>query len=411
MDLPAIAGGRPAKTTPYGKEKRYGEEELRELSEALDQGTLFYASGKKVHQFEEEFVRKCGVRFGIASSSGTTAIHAAMIALGISPGEEVITGPITDMGSLIPILYQGAVPVFADLEPHTYVLSPQSVEANITERSKAILAIHLAGNACNMQALRDIAKRHGLYLIEDCAQALGCRYQGRAVGTFGHAGCYSMNEFKHISCGDGGIVITDDEEMARKLRMATDKAYDRTPGGPQRRGGEHGAAFLAVAARMTELQGAVALAQTRKLDSIVARRRRWCMALSERLSGLPGIHPPQVTEGCEHSWWFYMLRVDPKELRVDADTFAEALRKEGVGASAHYIGVCVYAYPLFTQHRAYARGDHPFCRYEYGHGLCPEAEAIIDTCVLLPVNQAYTDTDMEETAYAIRRLAEWFRAL
>ncbi|HZT43202.1 MAG TPA: DegT/DnrJ/EryC1/StrS family aminotransferase [Chthonomonadaceae bacterium] len=401
--LPAIAGGQPAKTFPYTRKPRYGEAERQALEEALQQGTLFYAQGKMVHRLEEAFARACGVKHAIACSSGTTAIHAALVALGISPGDEVITAPITDVGSVIPILYQGAVPVFADLDPRTFTLSPASVEAHITPQTRAILVIHLAGNACDLQALSEIAARHGLFLIEDCAQALGCRYAGRSAGSWGQIGCFSLNEFKHISCGDGGIAITDDPDLALRLRLATDKAYDRRPGAALRQ-----PAFLALNARMTELQGAVALAQLEKLEGIVERRRQWCGALCERLRGLPGLALPEVTAGCEPSWWFYLMRVQPEILGADADTFAKALAAEGLPVSAHYIGQCVYEYPLFAQHSAFAHGDHAYQRLAYVTGLCPEAEAILQTGVLLSVNEGYTEEDLDQTVTAVRRAAAWF---
>jgi perosamine synthetase len=312
MDIPAIAGGQPAKTTPYGKEPKYGETELQQLREALEQGSLFYAHGNKVKALEKRFAEMNSVPYAIACSSGTAAIHAALIAVGVSPGDEVITSPITDMGSIIPILYQGAIPVFADVHPHSYTLLPESVEARITLRTRAVIAVHLWGNACDMHALRDICRRHSLWLIEDCAQAFGCRYMGEPIGTLGDIGCFSLNEFKHISCGDGGIVLTRDERLATRLRLATDKCYNREPTATQRN-----PTFLANNYRMTELQGAVALAQLEKLDSIVVRRRRWCEAFSERLQDVPGISLPQPTAGCEPSWWFYMLRVVPESLGVD----------------------------------------------------------------------------------------------
>lgn len=400
--LPAIAGGQPSKTTPYGKETRYGDEELNELREALEQGTLFYASGRKVREFEEEFAAQNGVRFAITCTSGTAGIHAALMTAGISPGDEIITAPITDMGTLVPILFQGAVPVFADLHPHTYTLLPESVEACVTPRTRAILAVHLGGNACDLTALQEICDRHNLVLIEDCAQALGCRYGDRPIGTLGRIGCFSLNEFKHISCGDGGVVLTDDAALASKLRLATDKGYNREPGAALR-----SPTFLANNYRMTELQGAVALAQLRKLKSIVERRRRWCGELSRRLAGVKGIALPEATPGCETSWWFYMLRVEPEILGADADRFAAALRAEGLSAGAHYIGQCVYEYPIFAEHSAFARGGHAYEGRAYGKGLCPNAEAILETCVILPVNEAYTDRDLDETACGVRRVAEW----
>lgn len=402
-ELPAIAGGTPAKQTPYGSERRYGEEELGELEEALNQGTLFYAQGKKVHQLETDFATKNGVAFAVSTSSGTATIHAALIAAGISPGDEVIVSPITDMGSLVPILYQGAVPVFADLHPHTYTLDPAAVEAAITPQTRAILAVHLAGNACAMDELMAIATRHNLIMIEDCAQAFGASYRGQPIGTIGAIGCFSYNEFKHISCGDGGLAVTNDPQLALRLRLATDKCYNRTAQGTERN-----PTFLANNYRMTELQGAVAVAQLKKLDDIVARRRRWCDALSAQLAGVPGIDLPQITPGCESSWWFYLLRVRPGEMGADAGEFAAALQAEGLRASAHYIGNCIYEYPIFVEHSAFERGDHAYMRRAYGKGLCPQAEAILETCVMLAINQAYTETDLAETVRGVRRVAAWF---
>jgi dTDP-4-amino-4,6-dideoxygalactose transaminase len=219
IDLPAIAGGKPAKSVPFNTEERYGDDELKEVTEALKQGTLFYAQGRKVAQFEEEFAAQGDFRYAVATSSGTAAIHAALTAVGISPGDEVIVPPITDMGTLVPILYQGAVPVFADLDPQTYNLLPASVGDNLTEKTRAILAVHLAGNSCDMDSLVEIASGRKIAIIEDCAQAHGCTYRGRPVGHFGVAGCYSLNEFKHISCGDGGIIVTNDQEFASQARL------------------------------------------------------------------------------------------------------------------------------------------------------------------------------------------------
>jgi perosamine synthetase len=309
------------------------------------------------------------------------------------------------MGSAVPILYQGAVPVFADLDPRTYTLDPDAVAAAITPRTRAVLAVHLWGNACDLTALAALCQKHAITLIEDCAQALGCTYLGRPIGTWGAMGCFSLNEFKHISCGDGGIVLTDDPELAERLRLATDKAYNRRPDAVVKT-----PAFLAGNYRMTELQGAVAGAQLHKLDSIVARRRAWCTALSDRLQDLPGVSLPVPTAGCDPSWWFYLLQVDPAVLGADADAFAEALRAEGLPVGAHYIGVCLYEYPIFTHHSAFARGEHAYSDRHYAHGLCPNAERILANGVMLAINEAYTTTDLEETARAFRRVASWFRA-
>lgn len=402
-ELPAIAGGLKAKQTPYGAAPRYGDEELNELREALEQNTLFYAHGRKVAQLEEEFAAWHGARFAIACSSGTAALHAASIALGISPGDEVIVSPITDMGSIVPILYQGAIPIFADVHPHSYTLDIAAVAERITERTRAIIAVHLWGNACDLSALRALCDERGIWLIEDCAQAFGCTCQDKSIGTFGQVGCFSFNEFKHISCGDGGMIITDNAALAHRLRLATDKCYDRDANALTRQ-----PTFLANNYRMTELQAAVARAQLRKLGDIVKRRRHWCEDLTSRLIDIPGITLPCPTPSCEPSWWFYLLRVKPDELHADADTFVAALQAEGIRCSAHYIGQPIYRYPLFTHHSAFERGHHPYQQHDYTRESCPNAEAILETGVMLPVNEAFTAVDTEEVASGIGHVARWF---
>lgn len=403
--VPAIAGGQPAKKTPFTRAKRYGREELKELKEALAQQTLFYAQGKKVKQLEEAFARKHGARFAIATSSGTASIHTAMIAAGISPGDEVIVTPITDMGSLIPILFQGAVPVFADVDPLTQQMSAAGVEAVLSERTAAVLAVHLWGNACDLDALKQICDRRGIMLIEDCAQAYGATYKGRSVGTYGKIGCFSLNEFKHISCGDGGMVITDDEQMAARLRLATDKCYNRDPNAMTRN-----PTFLAANYRMTELQGAVGLAQLGKLDKIVAKRRAWVRKLAKGLKGLPGLILPQATAGADPSWWFYMMQIDASAAGVDTDEYCKALQAEGLPVSAHYIGRPVYEYPIFVEHLAFTRGSHPFSAFEYRRGLCPNAELVLERAMNLAINEGYTKDDLAETITAVQRVSAWFRS-
>ncbi len=405
VDPPAIAGGKPTKSTPYAKLPRYGEEELAELREAIAQQTLFYASGKKVHELEKQFATLRGAKHAVACSSGTAAIHAATMAVGISPDDEVIVPPITDMGTILPVMWQGAIPIFADLDPKTYNLDPASVEKAITPKTKAIIAVHLAGNPCDLTALKKIADDHKLFLIEDCAQAHGCHYDEKPVGIVGQIGCYSFNEFKHIACGDGGIVITSDDALAKKLRLATDKGYDRSPGVANRN-----APFLANNYRMTELQGAVALAQLRKLDSIISRRQSWCSRLTKRISGLSGLQLPITQEHGTHSYWFYMMRVDKSTLGADADEFSKAIKAEGVPVAAHYIGNPIYKYPLFQNHSAFERGEHPYRRIDYTKTSCPTAEAILQTCAILAVNESYSDADLDDTVKAFERVVAWFQS-
>lgn len=405
LEKPAILGGTPVKTTPYGKGNRYGEEELKELGEALEQGTLFYVQGKKVRAMEAKAASTIGLKYAAAVSSGTASIHTALMALGISPGDEVVVSPITDMGSLIPILWQGAVPVFADVDEYTYCVTPETVEAVCTEKTRAVIAVHLWGNACDMDGLAKLCENKRISLIEDCAQAWGCTYKGKHVGTFGDIGCFSLNEYKQISCGDGGLVATDSEGMIRRLRLAADKAYNREPGAVMR-----APAFLANNYRMNELQGAVALAQLDKLNGIVEKRRKLSNALTARLEKISGILPVKATDGCSPTWMSYLFRIDPDVLGIDAVKFADALKAEGIAAGSRYIGMCVYEYPIFAKHSAFERGEHPFSRMNYGKGLCPIAERVIDTIVHLPMNESHTEADIDETAAAIEKVAKWYAA-
>src|SRR5438034_464906 len=214
-------------------------------------------------------------------SSGTAALHIAVAAAGIGPGDEVITSPITDIGTVIGVIYQLGVPVFGDLGASTYNLDPADVERRITTKTKAIIAVHLCGNPCDLQALKTLADRHGLTLIEDAAQAWGAKYRGQPVGAFGHITCFSLQNSKHITCGDGGVVGSNDEKFGPLLQRFGDKGFDRLKPG----------LFEAFATnyRMSEPQAAVAAAQLERLEGIVSQRARLGNLLTEKLTGLRGI--------------------------------------------------------------------------------------------------------------------------
>jgi len=396
MEKLAIHGGTPVKTTPFGQGKRFGGEELAQLREALEQQTLFYWQGKKVKGFCEKLAGIYGMPYCSAASSGTAAIHTALGALGLGAEDEIITTPITDMGTVIGILYQGAVPVFADLAAHTYNPDPRSIEACITERTKAILVVHLAGNPADMDAILDIARRHDLKVVEDCAQSWLSHYKGRLAGTMGDIGCFSTNEFKHISTGDGGAVMMRDEMLYRKALMFADKNYDRIgtacrDGRPAIRNCES----LAPNYRMTELQGAVGIAQLDKLMAICARRSEIGERITRKIAGLPGVHPPKVLDGCRSSYWFYMMRIEENLAGVDAQGFADALKAEGIPAGKGYIPTCIYEYPLFNG--------------AYLKGLCPVAEEILETSVKFSVSEFWSDQDVSEVIAAIQKVAGWYR--
>ncbi|TLS51409.1 DegT/DnrJ/EryC1/StrS family aminotransferase [Paenibacillus antri] len=406
----ALMGGGKTKTTPYGTGKRFGEEELKELSEALEQNTLFYHHGRKVKKFLQDFNEIYSVPYSVAVSSGTAAIHTALGAAGISVGDEVITSPITDQGTLIGILYQNAIPVFADLEADTYNMSPASIESKITSRTKAIVVVHLAGNACDMDPIMDIARRHGLKVIEDCAQSYLTYYKGRLAGTIGDFGCFSTNDFKHISTGDGGMVTvnSEDEELYLRTHAFADKNFRRF-GTDVVVKDLHG---LAPNYRMTELQGAVGIAQLKRLKWVCERRGRYGESISAGIRGIPGVLPHRVTDGSRSSFWFYMFRVDESALGVTRDEFSKALAAEGVPNQAGYIPRVMYLQPMFLKKEAYLGSRFPFdlSDIEYKAGDCPEAEKILETAVRLQVSEFFTEQDAEETARAIRKVALHYAA-
>lgn len=412
MENLALYGGEKVKTTPFGTGKRFGEPELQNLKEALEQNTLFYWFGDKVKQLNKKFADRNGVKYCVATSSGTAALHVALGACGITAGDEVITSPITDMGSVIGILFQNAVPIFADLDPHSYNMDPKSIEEKITDKTKAILVVHLTGAPADMDPIMELARKHNLKVIEDCAQSYECFYKGRRVGTIGDAGCFSLNDFKHISAGDGGMVITNDQHIYEESMRFADKNYQRLPSsGPRRE-----IPFLAPNYRMNELTGAVGLAQIDRLDFICGRRNEIGEKISAAIKDLPGVYIPKVLDGCKSSYWFYMMRIDEKEAGVSRDDFSDALAAEGIPNTRGYISTCVYNYDMFKNLNAYNGTHCPFdCKYygreiRYYKGMCPTAEEILDTAIRLSVDEFYTDQDVEDIIQAIRKVSAYYSA-
>jgi len=404
----ALFGGAKTKTTPFGEGNRFGQEEARELLEALEQNTLFYHLGTKVKGFLAAFNEMYGVKYSVATSSGTAAIHVALGAAGVTVGDEVITSPITDQGTVIGILYQNAIPVFADLNPHTYGMDPASIESRITSRTKAIVVVHLAGNASDMDAIMEIARRNGLKVIEDCAQSYLTVYKGKLVGTIGDFGCFSTNDYKHISTGDGGIVVinSEDERLYHKAHAFADKNYERFQNSVMKE-----IHYLAPNYRMTELQGAVGIAQLKKLPWICGTRREYGNRISAGLKDLPGISVHQVAEGIQCTYWFYMLRLKEHELRCTRDEFASALAAEGIPNSSGYIPAVIYMQPLFQNRQAYPGSHFPFDMngMSYNKGLCPAAEKILETAIRIQISEFYTEQDIEEIIRGVRKVAMYYR--
>jgi dTDP-4-amino-4,6-dideoxygalactose transaminase len=411
MEQLALYGGPKTKNTPFETGMRFGEEELNNLRDALAQNTLFYWYGHQVKHLTERFAQMYEMPYCVAASSGTAAIHVALGACGVTAGDEVITSPITDMGTVIGILYQNAIPVFADLDPNSYNLDPRSVESKITDKTKVILVVHLTGGPADMDGIMAVAKKHNLKVIEDCAQSYLTHYKGRLCGTIGDVGCFSLNDFKQISAGDGGLLIMRDRTLYETSLRFADKNYQRLNTAQANRD----VPFIAPNYRMNELTGAVGLAQLTRLPHICARRTEIGEKISAGIRDLPGIYPPKVYEGGKSTYWFYMFRVDEKAAGVSRDLFSDALEAEGLQNQRGYIPCCIYEYEMFVKKTGYRQTGCPFnCRYNghehhYGKGLCPVAEEILSTAIRLPVSEFYSDADVDAIIAAIKKVSAYFK--
>lgn len=405
----ALHGGPKAVTAVKPAHHRWGAAELARLTAMVDQPSLFYWKGPQTEALLAEFRRPYALQWCMPCSSGTASLHIAVSALQLPPGSEVITSPVTDMGSVIGILYQQLVPVFADIHPHTYNLDPADVRRRITPKTRALMVVHLAGNPSDMDALMAIAKEHNLYVIEDCAQSWGAAHRGKAVGLFGDLACYSFNEFKHVSSGDGGIVGTNHPRFGPSLCKWGDKHYDRVTGG-------RNPETLSPNYRMSEPQAAVAAAQLAKLPAILAAHIR----LGTRLLGhlkrlaLPGVVLPEIDPRDTHSFWFCLLRLEPARFTCTRDEFVAALHAEGVAAGAGYIPKPVYGYPLFQNHNFFAGAwplrDAGLTTMDYRTVKCPVAETMLADGISLPISPALTDEIIDQTAEALAKVAHHFKA-
>jgi dTDP-4-amino-4,6-dideoxygalactose transaminase len=383
-----------------------GEEELELLRQVIASGTLNSTKGWAVSRLEREFAERHGVPFCRAASSGTAAIHAAVAAVDPEPGDEIITTPITDMGAITPILYQGAIPVFADVDPLTYNVTAETIEPRITHRTRAIVVTHLFGNPCEMAPIRELAGRYGLPVIEDAAQAYLAESDGRLVGTIGQFGCFSLQQGKHMTCGEGGLVLTSDHHYARRVRLFVDKAWGY--GDPQP---DH--YFLALNYRMTELQGAVAIAQLRKLDGVVRRRIESADLMTGLLQGIPGVSPPKITTGGKHVYWKYPLRVDESVIEGGVEAMGAELKRRGIWCAPRYIQKPAFQCQVLREQCTFGRSRFPFVgsrpeggpAHEYRSEEYPGTFDALSRVLVLPWNEFYTEEHVSYIAESIRTVA------
>jgi dTDP-4-amino-4,6-dideoxygalactose transaminase len=406
----AIEGGPPAIASPLPtirdtSGRLIGVEERHQVAEVLRSGNLAYIYGSKVGAFECRFAEVYGARHAVAVSSGTAALHTALIYLDPEPGDEVLVSPITDMGAVIPILYQQAVPVFVDVDTRNQNMDPAKIEAQVSPRTRAIMVTHIFGSPADMGPIMEIARRRDLFVIEDCAQAHVAEYRSRLVGTIGNIGCFSFQQSKHITTGDGGMVISnEDGRFGRDLRLCFDKGWPRA-----RPGRDH--LFLAPNYHMTELQAAVGLAQIEKCERCVSARRNAAAMLDALLASETAARPLATLPDCRQTYFYYCFRLDLDRLTVDGRQVVEALNAEGLPAELGYPGpIPLYLYPMLRDKKTFGSSGWPFDspaarrKWTYEPGTCPVAEAACRETVVLPWNEGMRPRHVRLIADAVRKV-------
>jgi perosamine synthetase len=399
MEAQAKAGAVRLPSDQDASGRSFGEEELALLREVVESGVLTSTKGTAVKRLEAAFADLLGAAKAVACSSGTAAVHGAIAAIDPEPGEEIVTTPITDMGALTPILYQGAIPVFADVDPVTGNVTAATIEAVLSERTRAIVVTHLFGQPAPMRDILELAQRRGIPVVEDAAQAFGARHQGTPVGTMGLLGCFSLQQGKHITCGEGGLVVSDDAALARHIELWVNKGWGYGDPEPDHR-------WLAPNARLTELQGAVALAQLARLERGVANRIVMAQRLTSALGDLAGLTPPTPADGDTHSYWRYPLIVDPGVIDGGTVAVGAGLREWTVPAAPRYIQKPAYRCGIFRDQKTLGTSRWPFTLarpevVDYADERFPGALAFLDRVLVLPWSERLQSEHIDHIAEAI----------
>lgn len=413
----ALLGGAKTRNTSFPPYPVIGEAERRAVMEVLEEGRLstFIASpgehflgGRRIRQFEQEFADFHHARFAVAFNSATAALHAAVVACGVELGHEVIVPPYTFTSTATCALMHGAIPVFADVEEETFCLDPKSVEAVVSPFSQAVIPVHLFGQPAAMEELLEVAKRHKLRVIEDCAQAPGATYKGRKVGTLGDCGIFSFQETKNLMTGEGGMLITNDSMIAEIARLIRNHGEAAVPPGEAR---SYKAEILGWNYRMTEFEAAIGRVQLHQLTTQNGVRQRLAAHLTRALLDIPGVRVPSIRQGCEHVYYVYPLLYDETKWGIPRARFVEAVMAEGIPISGGYVKP-LYLSPLYQERRTWAfRTYKGSARYE--KGICPVVERLHsqNMLILAVVRPPATERDMDDITAAIRKVWEQRKTL
>ena len=415
----AVDGGAPLRSQPFGPKWIFSDEERRHLMDVMDNATDGWRSGFKVRAFADAFATLHSAQYAVATTSGTGAIHAAVAAVNPEPGDEIITTPTTDIGSVLGIILHNAIPVFADWDPETLNTDPADIERRITPRTRAILAVHLYGNPCDMGPILEIGRAHNLPVIEDCSQAHLAEYRGQLVGTIGDMGCFSLGG-KTLTTDQGGMIITNNEPLARRAMGFSRKGSEmdsalRSSLAPTsfRRGGSQGYAFLGDFHPMTDLHAAVGLAQFDRWEEATRVRRMTAAILDEVVPQLPGFKIQKVHPEDRSAYYTYAYTVDEAQAGISSDDFAEAVRAEGIpDCYGPYIqGRPLYRYPIFAEEDTYGQSRYPFVdeqgnrRIDYSSLHLPHIERELPKTGFILFRNSYTEQDAKDIAAAMRKVA------
>jgi perosamine synthetase len=392
----ALQGGAPVRDAllPYGRHE-VDEDDIAAVARVLRSEWL--TSGPMVGEFEGALARTVGASHAVAVSNGTAALHAAMFAVGIGPGDEVIVPPMTFAASANAVVYQGGTPVFADVDAGTLLLDPAKAAEKITQRTRAIVAVDYGGQPCDYDALRAVVGNRRIAIVADACHALGARERGRPVGTLADLSAFSLHPVKHVTSGEGGAVATADPALA--ARMRTFRNHGILTDHRQRHEQSswiYEIVELGYNYRLTDIQCALGLSQLAKLPARVARRQAIAGEYDRAFASIPEVTPLSVRPDVSHAYHLYVVRVDTSSLACDRETIFRALRSEGIGVNVHYIPVHL----------------HPFYRTRFGlgPGLCPVAEAAYEQLITLPMFPAMTSGDVDDVIEAVTKVVTAFRA-
>lgn len=371
---------------PYGKQT-IEQDDIQAVVDVLQSD--FLTTGPKIAEFEQTVADYVGAKYAVAISNGTSALHAACFAAGIGPGDEVITTPLTFAASANCVLYCGGTPVFADVDPKTYNIGPEDIRRKITDRTKAIIAVHLAGQPCDMDAIHSIAREHGLIVIEDGAHALGSVYKGKKVGSMSDMTTFSFHPVKPITTGEGGMIVTDKEDFYKKMVLFRSHGITRDDSMMTRNDGPwfYQQFDLGYNYRITDIQCALGCSQMKKLDRFLARRKEIVARYNEAFADCDNIITPYQLSDTESGWHLYIVQVK----NCDRRQVFEAMREKGIGVNVHYIPV--YMHPYYQEHG-----------YENVH--CANAEEIYSHIISLPLYPGLTSEQQDYVIDTLKSLCE-----